>query len=204
MTFVLLMILNACSSRRIHHFEELLAQNKCEEAILNIPDTTVQKVENFSTEALGKPVSYILTGLGHTVDYTLLVSSGIVTVAVACSPFLLSSLASNSHSSSSLGLGCLPVNFLVKTNLGDKMYKHTENLRCTDVDHMSQALRKISDCYASTGNNEKALLQLANLKEDPYYKKCLSSKEYQSVIDQYYLLYDLSKNVNEAKDLIRS
>ena len=180
--FILLfLILNSCATNdNRKKFSEFIHKNECKKASLNIPETRKQKVSSFLNKAWKAPISYIMSGFGHTADFLLLASSGIVTIGVACGPFIVASLYSSGGSANTLN--CLPVNLLVKTNYGKRLYKHTEKLRCSKIDHISQSLREVSSCYLRQGKKDKAKKQLKIIKEDYYFKTCLSKNEYAHVI----------------------
>jgi hypothetical protein len=186
LTILLLLLSLSCSTQsQKWKFQTMISEGKCEMALENLPNTNFHQASNLVTKVLLTPVSYVLSGVGYTTDYLLLVTSGVAYVAIVCGPTMFASAAAAAEGGA---LRCLPIpskTIIVKTDFGKDIYRHTKKMRCKNVDPISESLRQVASCYHSRGDTQLALKQKEAIENDSYFNQCLSSVEKHQVQEMF-------------------
>ena len=162
---------------------EISADN-CLQYLSESEQNPLTKFYELTKEGVGHGTSYLLTGMGYASDIAIYVVAGIGAGITICSPIILAeAAASNSGTVSGeciAKVGEEAVRHLPES-LGQKAYKTTKSLRCPEVDHISQTLRRVASCYKKKNKIKKFQQQVKAIREDDLISFCSSNKEKKKV-----------------------
>lgn len=175
----LLLIISACSSKPQKRFEKLLAQNKCEEASLNIPNFHLSRVKSEVETITSTTAGYTMIGAAYGVDVVYMITAGIIFPAISCFPL---GMGAQYGASTELAEACAVYlhNLTQKydkngnrINYGAKVSKNTEQMRCPKLDWAIEPILKVAECFERNNQKSKALHQLINLKDPQALGGCI-------------------------------
>ncbi len=174
MKFVFFLFLIACStapSVKNLTYKQTITHQECLKPLQNLEVSAPRKIQSALLQSTGTAGSYILTSAGVVTD-TVVVSTGFIGTVYLCS---------QGGGSSGCGevfggyMGVMEHLDLLWTT--KKAFNGTSTWRCPYVDHISKAMRKVSDCLYDNGEYVAAFEQLSIIESDPVMDDCLSSGE---------------------------
>ncbi len=191
---VILFFTSACSTIPEKDFNYQVKNGKCEEAVKNVPDSSLSSLFKSTKNITGTAASYVLTGLTYGSEVTFYVVGGITAGLAVCSPII--ALEVSGKTSGSASTECFKVvthgisssEFGKGKYLGGKVYDKTSSWRCPDLSDFSKSLREIATCYEQKNdveNLEKARAQLDIIRNQDFQESCVDDEERAEILKQY-------------------
>lgn len=186
--FLVSLSLNLAACRSEQKFEQKILENKCEDALEDLPENqTGYKLISKTQELSGLVLSYSATGAAYTVQVLWDVTATVGSVTILCAPTIAVVAASKENGHENIQPYCFTgdIKKIQAPYLGKETYKNTESWRCPDVDTISRSIRKVAHCYLERDgqdNRNKALSSLKSVEKSGTFYQCLSNKERESFL----------------------
>ncbi|MBC7712323.1 MAG: hypothetical protein H7177_03235 [Rhizobacter sp.] len=193
-TFLILFICCSCSTMKHKDFTALVENGKCEEALKNVPDSSISNFIKQTKRVSGAAASYALTGITYGGEVTFVVVGGIVVGLAICSPLIAAETAAKGSGNISGECFVAAEKVLNKHSdgtkefYGKKIFDKTSNWRCPDLSDFSQNLREVATCYENKKDYtslEKAVEQLDIIRNTEFQEECVDDSERTEITKQY-------------------
>lgn len=185
-TFLILTFISACT-QPYKKFDGHLAGGRCDRALKELPENDPMiKLTHKTEQAAGTLLSYSFVGASYTAEVLWDATGHTLVLIALCGPMLAAVVASNASSGSSSeqpgSMNCLPMGtvdggVLSAPPLGRRALKSSKSLRCPKVDSIYDSLRKVSDCYESSGEIKDLAKALKN------YEGLINSTDFFACLD---------------------
>ena len=174
---ILILTLFSLSCSTSKKFEDNINTENCDDALKESPQNNKDfRFVSETQEAAGNVFSYTAAGAGYTADILITVSTNMVVGIAVCSP-----LRRALNGEGNFPGECVrDLHIPISTKLGPAAFEATEPLRCPRVDTISQAIRRVAQCFVKKGDSEsynKALQSLTATSQSKNFYRCLSAKE---------------------------
>ena len=179
----LVLLLVSCATKPDGKFRQLIKQNRCEDAALNIPDFTLQKTKAHVEALPGKGASYILTSAAYGFDVVAYVASGIILPIIVCSPAIAIDVMAKADTGLTTACVVGVNDELTKgqKSLGYKTYEKTEDFRCPNFEFTINHIVEVAECYEKRNDKQKAIVQYMELTDPKTLGGCIDKKQIKEI-----------------------
>jgi len=198
-------IISCSFSRKTHEdYDDILGEeNLCTKKYFETDENIFESIQRVSTEGAGHIISYTLVGGAYGGEIAVRFIGGIAVGVIVCSPVLLveGSLPGSGQASGRC-IGEVGGHIVGDDDLkwGNSTYKETEGLRCPEVNHISQGVRRIAQCHLDNKEYQQSYDQLMTLLLEKEILRCISKSEKKKLNK----LLKLSKKTNATKSKVQN